>query len=118
MLTCPGPAFQSAAMPIDFNIPADSGFEAFGIAATYTPPGGSPVAVTVILDQPDEVIDYEMGRSRVQAIKLDVRDSEIAGGPAIGGQFVTESKTYRVAGEPRADGERLVWSCPATEVIP
>lgn len=103
---------------IDFQPIADACFDAFGVAATYSPAVGEDAAVTIIIRQPDEVMDFELGRGIAHAIRLDVRKSEVALAPKRGDLFTTETKAYSVIGDARADSERLVWSCPAAEVTP
>ena len=60
-------------------------FEVFGMAATYTPPGGgSQVACTIILDSRDRELEFGRGSPVMQGQILQVRRSELPA-PAKGG---------------------------------
>lgn len=63
----------------------DATFLAWGIAATYTAPGGgAATACTVIRRQPDQ--DLGIGRTKMRGDVIEVRKSEIAA-PAKDGTF-------------------------------
>jgi hypothetical protein len=85
-------------------------FEVFGIAATYTPPGGgSAIACTVILDARDRDLEFGRGAALMQGQTLQVRRSELPA-PAKGGTFMISSSTLIVLDDPRCDDpDRHVW---------
>jgi len=86
-------------------------YSLFGQAATYSPPGGSPLACLIVIDAADDVAalgesGFVAGRRRIE-----VRKAEIAA-PARGGRFVAGAGTYRIAAQPHVeDPDGLVWSC-------
>jgi len=64
-------------MTTTFAVVPDAAFAAFGAAATYTPPAGSPVDVTVIVRGGSS--ESGIGRGRVaRAWTADLRSSEVA----------------------------------------
>jgi hypothetical protein len=78
-------------------------FEAFGLAATYTPPG------SVILDSRDRELEFGRGSPVMQGQVLQVRRSELLA-PAKGGTFAVGSATLTVLDDPRSDDpDRHVW---------
>ena len=85
-------------------------FEVFGVAATYTPPGGgSTVACTVILDSRDRELEFGRGAAIMQGQALQVRRVELPA-PAKGGTFAVGSATLTVLDDPRSDDpDRHVW---------
>ncbi|MGE0155149.1 MAG: hypothetical protein AB7R90_21220 [Reyranellaceae bacterium] len=64
-------------MTTTFAAVPDAAFAAFGAAATYTPPGGDAVAVTVILRGGSEDAQLLRGR-RARAWLADIRSSDVA----------------------------------------
>lgn len=81
-------------------------------AATYTPPGGAPIAIRVIRSQPSA--DLGDGRNRVIAdtnIFL-IRRSEVPK-PANGALIVIDGATFRLQGAAELDVEGMTWDCPA-----
>jgi hypothetical protein len=83
--------------------------------ATYTPDGGSPVAIRLIRKSPDALEGFGAGSIWVATNLFDVRVSEVAA-PAAGDQIVVDGDLFEVQGEPRRDRERLVWTIQAVEV--
>ena len=85
-------------------------FEVFGVAATYTPPGGgSPVSCKVILDSRDRELEFGRGAAIMQGQTLQVRRSELPS-PAKGGTFTIGAETLTVLDDPRSDDpDRHVW---------
>jgi len=85
-----------------------AGFDAFGVDATYTPPAGSPVAVTVIVDQPteDSAIGPGLAVSR-PSHTADLRRSEVAA-PAAGATLAIGPESFRVR-KASLDRAGLVW---------
>lgn len=85
-------------------------FNHFGEAATYTPPGGSAVTITVIPKQPDEIVDLGGTRIFHESAWFDVRVSEVAL-PVEGGVIVHNTTSFTVKGEPqRRDPRRRIWT--------
>ncbi|QJP14679.1 hypothetical protein G3545_14120 [Starkeya sp. ORNL1] len=86
----------------DAHLPHDALYKAGGV--------GAGVACRVITRQPDELTEFG-GTQLVRATTLvDVRIAEVAA-PREGDSFVVGATTYTVAGAPRRDAERLVWTC-------
>ncbi len=89
----------------------DAAFESeLGGAATYKPPGGVAVPVTVVFESGDNIT----GIGNLEVIQagtiIDLRASELT--PARNGRFTVDGDTYRIQSEPVArDGQRLVWRC-------
>jgi len=92
----------------------DACFAAFGVAATYTPPGGgSPIPCTVIRDGRDRQPTGTFGRPVIKGTIVEVRASEIAA-LAKDGTFVflDTSEVVAILSDPEStDAERLVWDC-------
>lgn len=85
-------------------------FDLMGESATYTPPGGSAVTITVIPKRADEIVDLGETRLFHAAAMFDVRVSEVAL-PVEGGVLVHSGTSYTVKGEPqRRDPRRRVWT--------
>lgn len=83
--------------------------------ATFTPDGGDPVAVRVLVGQPDRIVGG-FGGTRLwsQTTRVDVRVSDVAV-IAEGDRFTIDGVDYVVQGEPVRDAERLVWTVEAVE---
>lgn len=108
-------------MADDFAIEAvDASYEAFGKAALYTPPGGSAVACTVIVDSRDLDPAGFSGRPTMQGNIIEVRKSEVAApmrdgvfvpGAIVNNVFVPGPDSFKVGGDPKCeDPDRLVWT--------
>jgi hypothetical protein len=83
----------------------------FGIAASYTAPGGSPVPCTVIIDSRDRDVGGFQGHPMTQGTVIDVRKCEIAL-PVKGGVFTVGPDSFTITGDPMSrDHDRLVWTC-------
>jgi hypothetical protein len=82
------------------------------VDATYTPDGGSAVAVRIIPSQPD--VDLTFGDTRLgstsSVFKLPV--SQIAN-PVAGDVIVKGGDTFTIQGKPRRNDRRLVWTIEA-----
>ena len=88
----------------------DATFEAFGIDATYTPAGGEPFAVRVIVRRPDTIVGFGETRIHAETATFEVWVGEVAN-PRAGDQLNVSSETFVVQGEPeRRDPDRLVWT--------
>jgi hypothetical protein len=88
----------------------DATFAAFGIDATYTPSGGSPVGVRVIARRSDTIVGFGETRIHAETATYEVRTSEVAN-PRPDDELTVGGETFVVQGEPeRRDPDRLVWS--------
>lgn len=66
-----------------------------GIAATYTPPAGAPVACQVLLDHGvDQFAEDDRAPVSIMATRAAFRREELE--PATGGTLVVEGTTYRL----------------------
>jgi hypothetical protein len=85
-------------------------FKVFGVAASYTPPGGgSAIACTVIFDARDRELEFGRGAAIMQGQTLQVRRSEVSA-PAKGGAFAVGPATLTVLDDPRSDDpDRHIW---------
>ena len=95
----------------DIQDAIDAAFAEFGEAATYTPDGGNPPAVTVIPNRADDDEDV-FGETRLhsESAWFDVRVSEIAA-PVARDTLLFDGTTYIIQGEPaRKDSRRMVWT--------
>ncbi|MGE0650264.1 MAG: hypothetical protein AB7P12_00735 [Alphaproteobacteria bacterium] len=98
-----------------FDHAVDVCFQTFGIPASYTPPGGPAVAVTVIAAR-GAVADSGLVRAgfrldpaaQATALTVDVRRAEIAA-PVTGATLTIEGRVYPVRSVGELDPERLVW---------
>ena len=97
----------------------DASYAVWGVAATYTPPGGgSAVSCIVIKDARDRHASTSRGRPVMKGTTLTVRRSEVAL-PQKGGSFLLTAmaESLTVQGDPvtpEADTERLEWVCTVT----
>ena len=90
-------------MSLDWDLlVADPLFAVFGEAATYTPPGGSAAAVTVILDRSSEVVQQDRTAVTIEQPRALVRASEVAA-PDHGDTLAVGATTWRVLGPGRPD---------------
>jgi hypothetical protein len=85
-------------------------FDVFGVAASYTPPGGgASVSCMVIVDSRDRELEFGRGAAIMQGQTLQVRRTEVSA-PAKGGTFAVGSATLTVLDDPRGnDPNRHVW---------
>jgi hypothetical protein len=94
----------------------DATFAAFGIDALYTPAGGEPVPVRVVVRRPDTIVGFGDARIHAEIAILELRAAEVAS-PRPGDQLALDGETFIVQGEPeRRDPDRLVWSQDARSV--
>ena len=77
--------------------------------AVYTPAGGAPVPVRVIVRRPDVVSEFAGGRVAAVTAVFDLRVSEVAT-PRPGDRLEMDGEAFLVQGEPRRDAARLVWT--------
>ena len=96
-----------------FQGAVDATFEAFGIDALYTPAGGAPVPVRVIVRSPDTIVGFGETRIHAETATFELRASEVAS-PRPDDQLIVDGQTFVVQGEPeRRDPDRLVWTVDA-----
>ena len=79
-----------------FSAAADVLFEQFGEAATYTPNGGFPAAVTVVLSRPDKQIDVGVAGISVPSWIADIRVSELPAGARKGDALIVGADSFVV----------------------
>lgn len=121
-----GPLFlpvPSAAVPEpESGLPAGSGlvaeavvlsqdlaFTLHGTPATYTAPGGSPLAITVIAHRPDRQLNWTESQLHTETALFRVRVAELPN-PVDGATLLYLGDTYVLDGAPRRDDPlRLVW---------
>ena len=90
-------------MSLDWDLlVADPLFAVFGEAATYTPPGGSAAAVTVILDRSSEVVQQDRTAVTIEQPRALVRASDVPA-PGHGDTLAVGTTTWRVLGPGRPD---------------
>lgn len=84
----------------------------FGVAATYTPPGGgAATACTVLLDEADRDRPEFAGRPHMAGRIVTVLRSELAA-PARGGRFTIGAAVYSIVGEPSLEQPAgTIWTC-------
>lgn len=97
----------------------DATYRVYGMPATYTPPGGSSLLCTIIIDLRDAGARPDDGRPLAGQIGIEVRTAEVASparravfvpGEIVNGSFVPGAKTYTVVNRPMLDDEEgLVW---------
>ena len=93
-----------------FEGAVDATFAAFGIDATYTHAGGTPLEVRLITKRPDTIVGFGETRIHAETAMFELRASEVAN-PRPGDQLTVDGETFVVQGEPeRRDPDRLVWS--------
>jgi hypothetical protein len=88
-------------------------FEAFGVAATYTPLSGSPVAVRAIRMRQDP----RSGQVSSPGWLIQLLAAEVATKPTEGATVLLVGVTHRVRAV-REGPQRLSWLCDVDEVIP
>jgi hypothetical protein len=82
-------------------------FAQFGVAAIYTPVGGSPVACTVIFDEGVELIGDEYGRIVDKTMAISLLRAEVDR-PVQGDAIQIGDKTYLVEGDLKNDSAVVV----------
>ena len=96
-----------------FHGALDATFAAFGFDALYTPAGGEPIPVRVIVRRPDAIVGFGETRTHAETATFELRASDVAS-PRPGDQLTVGSETLVVQGEPeRRDPDRLVWTLDA-----
>ncbi|WP_376957718.1 hypothetical protein ABNQ39_11355 [Azospirillum sp. A26] len=88
-------------------------FLAFGEAATYTPPAGSPTPCRIIREGGGKPVKFGPVTVYLSSLTFDVRASDVPA-PTTGGVFQVGAMTYTITGtpyHPEDDPHGLVWSC-------
>lgn len=75
----------------------------------YTPTGGAPRHVRVIMRRADDITSFGEARLWSETTRLDLRVSE-APNPRPGDRLEIDGEGYLIQGEPVRDRERLVWT--------
>ena len=95
----------------------DATYALFGVAATYTAFGGSPVSVTVITNAADASQSVQGFDVVSDAMAIEVRKSEITSPKKRDTVTLADGTVYRVSGDPSAnDPDRLTWRLPVAKV--
>ena len=85
-------------------------YRLLGKDATYTPDGGSTVAIKTIVRQPDQIVDVGSSQVWTEGTQVELRVSEVSD-PEVGDVITYDSISYVVDSEPkREDSARLVWT--------
>jgi hypothetical protein len=89
----------------------DAVFEHFGVAATYTAPGGgAAIPCTILVDRRDPESQQGEGRPQAGIVTIEGRKSDIAL-PAKNGVFAVGATNYTVLDRPLAgDPDGLTWT--------
>jgi hypothetical protein len=82
-----------------FQGAVDATSAAFGIDAVYTPAGGEPITVRVLVKRPDTIVGFGETHIHAETATFEVRTSEIAS-PRPGDQLTAGSETFVVQDEP------------------
>lgn len=77
--------------------------------ATYTPDGGTPLPVRVVLRRPDAVTEFGGAQVWSETTRVDLRVAEVAS-PRPGDGIVIGGEAFVIQAEPVRDRERLVWT--------
>jgi hypothetical protein len=80
-----------------------------GVQAHYTPDGGTPVLVRVVLRRADEITGFGDARLWSETTRIDLRVAEVPN-PRPGDRIEIEGEAFLIQGEPVRDRERLVWT--------
>jgi len=80
-----------------------------GRDAVYTPEGGAPMPVRIIVRRADEVTGFGEARLWSETTRIDLRVAEVAN-PRPGDQLAIDGGAFLIQGEPVRDHERLVWT--------
>ena len=95
----------------------DATYAAFGVPATYTPFGSSPISVTIITNAADASQSVQGFDVVSDAMAIEVRKSEIASPHKRDTVTLQDGTVYRVSGDPSAnDPDRLTWRLPVAKV--
>lgn len=94
-----------------FNVPALDAtcFDVFGVAATYTPSGGSGSAVTVIKDENVQVVSGGYSETTEERTVLSMMKSEVAN-PGRGDTVQIGATTYTLDQRISDDGFMARWA--------
>lgn len=79
-------------------------------AAVYTPAGGDPIEIRVVLSVPSREFSLNEGRLMLGTHELQVRRIDVAQ-PAIGDAVTINGEDLRINSEPMLDVEGVSWTC-------
>ena len=86
------------------------------VAAEYTPPGGAPVRLRVIHEQPSEIVGGGMPEAVMDTHRFIIQRVDVAL-PQAGGAIVIDpdgaAEAFTIIGDPLLDVEGVSWICPA-----
>jgi len=91
-----------------FSAAVDACFKHLGVAAVYTPRGGTPMVVRVIARRPDREIEFGDIAVHTATANFEVRMAEVPS-LALGDTITLDGETFVLQGEPVRDADRLVW---------
>ncbi len=78
--------------------------------ASYTAPGGAPVACRVMTKHGDRPVQFGDSHPIGQSMTVEVLAADLT--PSRNGVFTIGGTNYSIAGDPiREDADRAVWSC-------
>lgn len=97
------------------ELEVDANFSVWGVDATFEPPGGPEVPVTVIIDHAAQNAGLGLTDAIVDGVAIFVRTSEVAVQPPEHSVFVVDGKAYRVR-TARQDFVRALWTCDVDPV--
>ena len=80
-----------------------------GRDAVYTPEGGAPVLVRVVVRRADAITEFGEARLWSETTRIDLRVAEVQA-PRPGDRIEIEGEAFLIHGEPVRDRERLVWT--------
>ena len=77
--------------------------------AVYTPDGGIPQLLRVVLRRADDVSSFGDARLWSETTRVDLRVAEVPA-PRPGDRIEIDGEAFLIQGEPVRDRERLVWT--------
>ena len=80
-----------------------------GRDAVYTPEGGAPVLVRVVIRRSDEITGFGEARIWSETTRIDLRVAEVPE-PRPGDRIEIDGDEFLIQGEPVRDRERLIWT--------
>ena len=80
-----------------------------GAQAHYTPDGGTPVLVRVVMRRADEITGFGEARLWSETTRVDLLVAEVPN-PRPGERIEIDGEAFVIQGEPVRDRERLVWT--------
>ena len=80
-----------------------------GVEAHYTPDGGAPVLVRVVMRRADEITGFGDARLWSETTRIDLHAAEVPN-PRPGDRVEIDGEAFLIQGEPVRDRQRLVWT--------